>query len=46
MGLTWAEIAQALVGGLAGVLGVYAVQDVLTRLRETGRCPERWRQHR
>jgi hypothetical protein len=44
--LTWAEIAQALVGGLAGIIGVYAVEDVLHRLRERGKCPERWRRGR
>ena len=38
-----AELATPVVGGLAGMLGIYAVEDVLGRLRRSGRCPSRWR---
>jgi hypothetical protein len=37
------ELATPLVAGLAGMLGVYAVEDVLGRLRRSDRCPRRWR---
>lgn len=40
--LTWWDAAQPVVGGLAGILGVYAVEDVLGRLRRRGLCPARW----
>jgi hypothetical protein len=42
MGLTWADLAHAVVGGLAAVLGVQAAQGILSALRRNGRCPERW----
>lgn len=42
MGLTWADLAQAVVGGLAAVLGVQAAQAGLAALRRRGVCPERW----
>jgi hypothetical protein len=44
--LAWADIAQPLVAGLAGVLGVYLPGEVLATLRRNGRCPERWRSNR
>jgi hypothetical protein len=44
--LTWWDIAQPAVGGLAGVLGVYLVEDVLRTLRRRGRCPGRWMRDR
>ena len=37
------ELATPVVSGLAGILGVYAVEDILGRLRRSGRCPRRWR---
>ena len=46
VGLSWADIAQPLVAGLAGVLGVYIPEEVLRTLRRTGRCPERWSRNR
>jgi hypothetical protein len=44
--LTWADIAQPLLAGLAGVLGVYLPGEVLGTLRRKGMCPERWRRNR
>ena len=38
-----AEFAPTVVSGLAAMLGVYAVEDILGRLRKAGRCPRRWR---
>jgi hypothetical protein len=40
--LTWADMAQPLIGGLAGILGVYLIEDMLGRLRRSNRCPKRW----
>jgi uncharacterized membrane protein len=40
--LTWADLVQTLVGGLAAVLGVSATQEML----RLGRCPERWKRSR
>ncbi|GIE77028.1 hypothetical protein Aph02nite_29780 [Actinoplanes philippinensis] len=37
------DLATPVITGLAGMLGVYAVEDILGRLRRSGRCPERWR---
>jgi hypothetical protein len=37
------ELATPAVAGLAGTLGIYAVEDILGRLRRSGRCPQRWR---
>ena len=42
MDLMWADLAQPLVGGLAGMLGVCVVEEVLRVLRGKGLCPERW----
>ncbi|MGX6605102.1 hypothetical protein ACWKSP_23650 [Micromonosporaceae bacterium Da 78-11] len=42
MDLTWADVAQPLVAGLAGILGVYLVEEALGTLRRRGWCPERW----
>jgi hypothetical protein len=44
--LAWVDIAQPLVGGLAGILGVYLVEDALSRLRRSGVCPKRWAKDR
>ena len=44
--LAWANIAQPLVAGLAGTLGVYVLGEVLEALSRRGICPERWRQNR
>jgi len=44
--LAWADIAQPLLAGLAGVLGVYVPGEVLGTLRRKGMCPERWRRNR
>jgi hypothetical protein len=46
MDANWADMAQPLMAGLAGVLGVYIPEHVLRTLRRDGRCPERWRQRR
>jgi hypothetical protein len=37
------ELATPVATGLAGILGAYAVEDILGRLRRSGRCPQRWR---
>ncbi|MEV4708846.1 hypothetical protein [Actinoplanes sp. NPDC049316] len=37
------DFATPVVAGLAGMLGAYAVEDVLGRLRRSGLCPRRWR---
>jgi xanthosine utilization system XapX-like protein len=42
MDLSWVDIAQPAVAGLAGMLGVYLVEDVLTVLRRRNLCPARW----
>jgi xanthosine utilization system XapX-like protein len=42
MGLTWWDAAQPVVAGLAGMLGVHVVEDVLALLRRRGLCPARW----
>ena len=42
MDLTWAVIAQTLLAGLAGMLGVYVIEEVLRVLRRKGLCPQRW----
>jgi hypothetical protein len=44
--LTWADVAQPVVAGLAGVLGVYSVEEGLRALRRRGLCPERWNRER
>jgi hypothetical protein len=46
MDLTWADLAQPLVGGLAGILGVHLVQEMLGVLRRKGVCPDRWNRDR
>jgi hypothetical protein len=46
MDLTWADIAQPLVAGLAGMLGVYVTEETLRALRRRGLCPERWNRDR
>ncbi|MEV6300677.1 hypothetical protein AB0M02_14815 [Actinoplanes sp. NPDC051861] len=38
-----ADFAPTVVAGLAGILGVYAAEGILERLRQSGRCPRRWR---
>ena len=40
--MTWAEVGQTVVAGLAGMLGVYGSQEVLEVLRRRGWCPARW----
>lgn len=42
MQVTWWDAAQTAVAGLAGVLGVHLVEDVLGVLRRRGLCPQRW----
>jgi hypothetical protein len=44
--LIWADIAQPLVAGLAGMLGVYLTEAVLRGLRRRGVCPDRWNRSR
>ncbi|GAA3345524.1 hypothetical protein GCM10020358_52960 [Amorphoplanes nipponensis] len=46
MELTWVDLAQPAVAGLAGMLGVYAVESALGALRRSGLCPERWSRDR
>ncbi|OJF09834.1 hypothetical protein [Couchioplanes caeruleus] len=46
MYLTWADIAQTLLAGLAGMLGVFLVEEGLRVLRERGLSPARWAQNR
>jgi hypothetical protein len=42
MDLSWVDLAQPVVGGLAAVLGVHLTQDTLAALRRKGLCPDRW----
>jgi hypothetical protein len=42
--LTWADLAEPVVGGLAAILGVYLTEEMLHALR--GRGPARWNHHR
>jgi hypothetical protein len=44
--MTWIDVAQPLTGGLAGILGVLLVEDLLSRLRRARRCPPRWAKDR
>ena len=44
--MTWAEIAQPVLAGLAGMLGVYVAESGLTTLRRMGLCPARWNGNR
>jgi hypothetical protein len=44
--LMWADLAQPLIGGLAGMLGVYVMEEGLRVLRRRGICPESWRRDR
>ena len=46
MDLMWADLAQPLMGGLAGMLGVYVMEETLRVLRRKGLCPESWRRDR
>lgn len=46
MYLTWAEIAQTLLAGLAGMLGVFVIEEGLRVLRKRGIAPARWAQDR
>jgi hypothetical protein len=43
MQMLLSELATPVIAGLAGMLGVYAMEDILGRLRRSGRCPRRWR---
>ena len=43
MDLSWVDLAQTALGGLAAALGVHLTQDTLGMLRRKGRGPERWR---
>ncbi|MBL7256371.1 hypothetical protein [Paractinoplanes lichenicola] len=40
--MTWADVAEPIVAGLAAVLGIYATQEGLTQLRRRGIGTERW----
>ncbi|GAA2579033.1 hypothetical protein GCM10010435_64800 [Winogradskya consettensis] len=44
MDLTWADLAEPVVGGLAAILGVYLTEEALQALR--GRVPGRWNHNR
>ncbi len=46
MGVAWADIAQPLLGGLGGMLGVYLVEEGLRLLRRGRLCPDRWARNR
>jgi len=46
MDLTWVDVAQPVVAGLAGMLGVYAMEEALGALRRSGLCPQRWTRDR
>jgi hypothetical protein len=46
MDLSWADVAEPLVAGLAGTAGVYLVEEALRALRRSGRCPDRWARDR
>ena len=46
MYLTWTDLAQPLVAGLASVLGIYLTEIILSALRRRGMCPERWNRDR
>jgi hypothetical protein len=46
MDLSWVDVAEPAVAGLAAFLGVQITQDVLVLLRRKGRCPERWKSGR
>jgi hypothetical protein len=46
MDLSWADVAQPVVGGLAGILGVWLAEGWLRALRRQGVCPERWSRDR
>lgn len=43
MNLTWLDVAQPAVAGLGGILGVYAVEDLLAMLRRRGVTWTGWR---
>ncbi|GAA0804955.1 hypothetical protein [Spirilliplanes yamanashiensis] len=44
--MTWAEIAQPVLAGLAGMLGAYVAESGLGTLRRRGLCPQRWNRDR
>jgi hypothetical protein len=43
MQMLLSDLGAPVVSGLAGILGVYAAEDLLGRLRRSSRCPRRWR---
>jgi hypothetical protein len=42
MDLAWVDVAEPVVAGLAGVLGICLTEEVLRVLRRSGLCPQRW----
>jgi xanthosine utilization system XapX-like protein len=44
--MEWADIAEPLIAGLGGMLGVYLAEDVLRVLRAHRLCPARWSSER
>ncbi|GAA2495937.1 hypothetical protein [Winogradskya humida] len=46
MDLTWADLAEPVVGGLAAILGIYLTEEGLHVLRRRGRLPARWNHNR
>ncbi|GGQ78132.1 hypothetical protein [Couchioplanes azureus] len=40
--VSWADIAQTLLAGLAGMLGVFVVEEALRVMRKHGLSPARW----
>jgi hypothetical protein len=46
MAVVWADVAQPLVAGLGGMLGVYVLEEGLRVLRVRRLCPARWSRDR
>ncbi len=44
--MTWADVAQPLLGGLAAILAVQLTEGMLDDLRRRGACPRRWSRER
>jgi hypothetical protein len=42
MDLGWVDVAEPVVAGLAGVLGICLTEEMLRVLRRSGLCPDRW----
>jgi hypothetical protein len=42
MNFAWVDVAEPIVAGLAGILGICLTEEMLGVLRRSGLCPERW----